>query len=249
MRMIVFVVCVIINTKCVLFEWITTHLKHCLCVCVRISEWLKSATWSGSCRESGIWVETAQLAKPRRSAANQRPRFTWRSFTRPIKRSVTTWISHTPPTTSWGPTTTRLDQSQCLLFSTFVTSSLWGKLLCYLEGGDLSRAIRGSYQYQTLSKWPSSQMKIHWRQHEIQVHPLFFFFEYLSFKFATRILLFSSPRKQIFLFPLMSPWPKMILAYNLKPCISRSNQILMDNIKSPHYFLLNIHFHFKMSFF
>ncbi len=143
---------VVYRAICVLFESRTTDFKHlvfvCVCVCVyiRIWEWLKSATWSGSCRESGIWVETAQPAKPRRSAANQMPCSDVTQIHRPIKRSVTTVSSHTPPTTSWWPTATRLDQSQCLLFSTSVTSSLWGKLFDYLEGGDLSRAIRGSNQ-------------------------------------------------------------------------------------------------------
>lgn len=53
----------------------------------------------------------------------------------------------------------------CLLFSTFVTSSLWGTLFYYLRGGDLSRAIRVSYQFHRrggwrLSTWPFDQMKI-----------------------------------------------------------------------------------------
>ncbi len=160
MRMIIFgvrenpcdyqMLCCVQSNMCTI--WVKNYRlqasRVCVCVCVyiRIWEWLKSATWSGSCRESGIWVETAQPAKPRRSAANQMPCSDVTQLHRPIKRSVTTVSSHTPPTTSWWPTATRLDQSQCLLFSTSVTSSLWGKLFDYLEGGDLSRAIRGSNQ-------------------------------------------------------------------------------------------------------
>lgn len=104
-------------------------------MCVRTWAWLKWAIWSGSCRESGIWVETAQPAKPRLSSANQMPRS---DVTQPHPANQTLRHDRNQPYSAHNTSTRPI--TVCLLFSTSVISSLWGTLFYYLRGGDLIKS-------------------------------------------------------------------------------------------------------------